>query len=88
MNRKAQGLELNVIVLIILALIVLIVMIAIFHKQIFKSEKKVESVVDPLEIKSRCFTTWKEANDESYDACIERCTKEMDPEDETCFFAK
>jgi len=84
-GKKGQGLQINVIVLLVLALITIIVILMIFNKQIFRSEEKIGGVSDPLEIKSRCLQTWKQM-DASYDDCIDRCMKSTDPKDPSCFY--
>ncbi len=88
MNRKGQGLEMNVIVLMILAIITIIIILAIFHKQILKSDKTVGGVSDPLEVKSRCLSTWKGAGYDSYEKCVEDCLEDPNPENDDCFFPK
>ena len=88
MDRKAQSLQINVIIIIILAVITLIIVIAIFHRQILKSEEKVNGVSDPLEIKSRCLSTWKSGGYENYNDCVDACLEDKDKENEDCYFPK
>ena len=88
MDRKAQSMQINVIIMIILAVITLIIIISIFHRQILKSEKKVEGVSDPLEVRSRCLSTWKNAGYTNYDDCVTECLKETDRENPDCYFPK
>ena len=89
-HKKAQSLQINLIVIMILALITLVTVLVIFNRTIYKSESKLIKVADPLEVKSRCLQTWKDAGDANYETCVKRCLDEKSPpksDDKTCFYS-
>ena len=86
MNRNAQSLPINVMVLMIIAVIVLVTILVIFNKQIFKSEQKLEGVSSPLEAKSKCLSTWEESGFASYNDCVDYCTSKESKDDERCSY--
>jgi len=88
MNKKGMELPINVAIYMIIGLIVLVVVILIFQKTISKSDKKLDGVTDPFEIKSKCLS-WENLKSTftSYDDCVQKCTDSPDSYKEACFYS-